>query len=199
MQQSVQEEVLEIYMKTPKPAKKDNPKISIKNADTDSESGSKTAHESDEDSLLEEEPLPTTPIAFERLEDVPIISSFFEWRILDEFGEPDKSPLKDKLNRFLNAIYRSLPVTLTERPNKAPAIRVPRDARPKLVLVGKTSTDVEKILASDRAKGDASVSWRLFRAYKKLFKYFLPDLVDEQSAPVQLFWGAVYEILVKDP
>ena len=207
VQQSAQEEVLEIYMKTPKPAKKDNPKISIKTADTDSESGSKTAHESDEDSLPEEELLPIPPMAFEKLENAPIISSFFEWRILDEFGEPDESPLKDKLNRFLNAIYRSLPVILTERPNETSAsnirerstIRVQRDARPKLFLVGKTSTEIEDLLASGRAGGDASVSRKLFRAYTKLFKYFLPDLVDEQTAPVKLFWGAVYEILVKTP
>ena len=207
VQQSAKEEVLEIYMKTPKPARKDNPKISIKKADTDSESGSKTAHESDQDSLPEEELLPLPPTIYEKLENAPIISSFFEWRILDEFGEPDESPLKDKLNRFLNAIYRSLPVTLIERPNdtsasnirESSAIRVPRDARPKLFLVGKTLTEIEDLLASDRAGGDASVPQKLFRAYTKLFKYFLPDLVDEQSAPVKFFWGAVYEILVKTP
>ncbi len=207
VQQSAQGEVLEIWMKTPKPSKKDNPKISVKNADTDSESGSKTAHESDEDSLPEEEPLPMPPIAFEKLENAPIISSFFEWRILDEFGEPDESPLKDKLNRFLNAIYRSLPATLAETPNETSAsntrersaIRVQRDARPKLFVVGKTSTEIEDLLGSDRAGSDDSVSRNLFRAYTKLFKSFLPDIVDEQSAPVKFFWGAVYEILVKTP
>lgn len=213
VQQTAQGEVLKIWMKTPKPSKKANPKISVKNADTDSESGSKTAHESDEGSLPDEEPLSGAPAAFDKLVDVPIISSFFAWPILDEFGEPDESPLEDKLNRFLNAIYRSLPARLAGKASEAPTnnARAEYDtkdtkaglgARPKLTFNGKTLTEIEdsfRSVSSDHVGKDTSVAQKITRAYIKLFYYFLPKDVDEQSAPVQLFWGAVVELVVKDP
>ena len=210
VQKMAQGEVLKIWMKTPKPSKKANPKISVKNADTDSESGSKTAHESDEASLLDEEPLSDAPAAFDKLVDVPVISSFLAWPILDEFGEPDESPLEDKLNRFLNAIYRSLPVRLAGRADEAPTdnaragynTKAGLGARPKLTFDGKTLTDIEnsfRSVSSDHVGEDTSVAQKITRAYIKLFYYFLPKDVDEQSAPVQLFWGAVVELEVKDP
>lgn len=210
VQQRAQGEVLKIWMKTPKPSKKANPKISVKNADTDSESGSKTAHESDEESLPDEEPLSGATAAFDRLVDVPIISSFFAWPILDEFGEPDESPLEDKLDRFLNAIYRSLPVRLAGRANEAPTDNARAEyttkaglgARPKLSFNGKTFTDIEdclRTITSDHVGAATSVAQKITRAYMKLFHYFLPKDVDQQSAPVQLFWGAVDELVVRDP
>lgn len=209
VQQSAHNGVLQIWMKTPRHSKKKKPKISIQKADTDSESGSKTAHESDEESLPDEEPASEAPVIFEKLHIVPVISSFFEWRILDEFGEPDESLLKDKLNRFLNAIYRSLPVTLNGSANEAPAnnarpkntTKAGIDARPRLFIVGKTVRETEvsfRNATSGQAEDDSSAARKLFRAYAKLFDYFLPRIADEQSAPVLLFWGAVFEILVKD-
>ena len=211
VQRSAQDEVLNIWMKTPKGKV---PKLSFSKADSDSESASRQAENTDDESNLDRGSSisapaePAEPAVFERLDVVPVISAFFEWRILDEFGDPDGCPLDEKLNRFLNAIYRSLPAAATGGANEP--LNVNRRAkqetrhgtvpRTKILVDGKTQSEVRRLvhdISLSRSGSDAPIALKLCGACERLFRYFLPGTHDEQSAPIHLFWGAIHEIMVR--
>ena len=205
VQRSVKDEVLNIWMKTPKMKV---PKVSFSEADSNSESGSRQAHSTDDESDPDQRSSSSAPAAFEKLNVVPLISPFFEWRILDEFGEPDECPLHEKPNRFLNAIYRSLPAATGGGANEPPSastraaqkIRHGIAARAKLSINGKTSNDVGSFVRSTVPSRSGSMSpmpLKLYGACERLFGYFLSKTHNEQSAPIQLFWGTIHEIMVR--
>jgi hypothetical protein len=205
VQRSAQDEVLNIWMKTPKG---NVPKVSIQKSDSDPDFGSRHTHDTGDESDPDQASPVNAPAAFKRLNAVPVISAFFEWRILDEFGEPDECPLDDKLKRFLSAIYRSLPAAIgggaNERANAntrvAQGTRPGNVARPKLLIDGKTLSEVRSFvhaIVPGRSGSNASSALKLYGACERLFDYFLPGAHDEQSAPIQLFWGAIHEIMVR--
>lgn len=205
VQHSAQNEVLNIWMNTPK-AK--IPKVSFNKADSDSEFGSQQAHDTSNEWDPDQGSSVGAPTVFEKLKVVPVLSAFFEWRILDEFGEADDCPLNDKLNRFLNAIYRSLPAAVRRGPNEPPdaAARAAPDARPgttvrpRLSVEGKTLIEVNSLaqeIVRSRSGSEASTTLNLYTACKKLLDYFLPGTHGEQCAPIQLYWGAIHEIMVR--
>ena len=204
VQRSVNEEVLDLWMKTPKP---NIPKVSIKGADSDSDVGSKVARDTDEESGAEEHSTSGHIATFARLEPVPFVSAFLSWQILDEFGEPDDSSHTVKTNRFLIAIYRALPATcegdMVERAANAPqaehVARVSTSARSKISIAGRTLLQVDRLIDDmglGTAKQAPSVEQKLRWSFSKLFNFFVPGDHDRKTAPIQLFWGALYELLV---
>lgn len=204
VQCSVNEEVLDLWMKTPKP---NIPKFSIKGADSDSDVGSKVARDTDEESGAEECSTSGHIARFARLEPVPFVSAFLSWQILDEFGEPDDSSHTVRTNRFLTAIYRALPATcegdMVERAANASraehVARVSTSARSKISIAGRTLLQIDKLI-DDMGLGTAmqapSIEQKLRWSFSKLFNFFVPGDHDRKTAPIQLFWGALYELLV---
>lgn len=195
-------EVLNIWMRTPK---RKVPRVSVK---MDGESDSASAEHTDDESKQDSQTFAAAVVEFPLLDPVPVVSAFLEWRILDEFGEPDNCPVHEKLNRFLNAIYRSLPAfchgaEADERADNAKMFRhrsvAGVSARPRLSVNGKFASEVESLvlqLCVGYTGNFPGVEQDLFGEFKKIFKFFVPQDHNQDSGPIRLFWGALYEILV---
>ena len=204
VQHSATEEVLNLWMKTPRPAV---PKVSVKNTEGDSDQDSKLTIESGHDIGDEATGAEISP-AISELKFVPVVSAFLAWDIRDEFGEKDDSPVQTKVNRFLKAIYRALPATCQDdvaEPSASPAqteqiTETGRSARPKIEIVGKTLSEVEKLVDtrnSITSGEDASIERRVMEECTKLFGLFIPSVDERRSEPIKLFWGALCELIVR--
>ena len=203
VQQKTENEVLDLWMRTPK---RDLPKFSKMDGDPDSPSGDQT----DDDPYWEgTEQFETEPeVLYTHLDTVPIVSPFLEWQILDEFGEPDPSPLSHKLDRSLNAIYGSLPIICSTdtveisdfgSARHGVSGKLGKSTRAKLRVGGKTSIDVNTLLMTKTLEVNLSqqaLKQELFQELQKLFGRFIPQKHDINSKPIQSYWGMVFEILV---
>lgn len=204
IQRSTTSEVLNIWMETPK-----LPRVSVKRADGDTSSDGLQSHVSDDEPILEARSTLETNASFPRIENVPLVTAFLAWRVLDDFGETDGCSIDVKMSRFLNAIYRSLSAVCEEKPRNAITYNassrvsqkagIDRSARPKITIQGKVSRDVDDLvyeITQEVKRTEPSIEQKLFWEYRRLFNYFVPTEHDPNSAPVQLFWGLLYEIVV---
>ena len=205
VQHSATEEVLNLWMKTPRPTV---PKVSVKNTEADSDQDSKLTIESGHDIGDDERKGAETSAAISELKFVPIVSAFLAWDIRDEFGEKDDSSVQTKVNRFLKAIYRALPATCQDdvaEPSASPTqteqiTETGRSARPKIEIVGKTLSEVQKLVDTRNlitSGEDPSIEGRMMEECTKLFGLFIPNVDERRSEPIKLFWGALYEIIVR--
>jgi hypothetical protein len=210
VQRSAQGAVLKVWMKTPKPPKPKSPipKLSVQVADSDSDTGSKVLEDTGEGSDLDEDPLPEVAAKFDSLDNVPIVSAFLAWRILDEFGEQDDSSPETKTTDFLDAIYRALPATCeravvkpsdsTLRPAE-PVVDVSKEARPKILIEGRTLLQFDDLIGrivAGASRQQPSTEQKLREECDKLLNFFIPRDHDRQLTPIRLYWGALYEIVV---
>lgn len=125
---------------------------------------------------------------------------------LDDFGETDDCPVNIQTRRFLNAIYDSLPATCTEanvnREARAaadrPSPRIGRSARPKIHIVGRVRKEVDDLgYHRSIGKSEPPIEQRLWWESMKLYKYFISTEESHHDfAPIKLFWGALYELMV---
>ena len=209
VQHSATEEVLNLWMKTPRPAV---PKVSVKNTEGDSDQDSKLTIESGHDIGDDERTGVEISTTISELKFVPVVSPFLAWDIRDEFGEKDDSSVKTKANRFLQTIYRALPATCQDdvaEPSASPTqteqiTDTGRSARPKIEIVGKTLSEVEKLVDTRNSitSGEEYSIERektMIEECKKLFGLFIPSVDERRSEPIKLFWGALYELIVRIP
>lgn len=203
VQLSATEEVLNLWMKTPRPTV---PKVSVRNTEGDLDQDSKSTIESGHDICDDERTGAETCTAIGGLRFVPVVSAFLAWDIRDEFGEKDDSSVETKVNRFLRAIYRALPATCQDdvaeqsaSPTKTEEItETGRSAHPKIEIVGKTLSEVQKLVDtrdSIMSREESPMERRMLEECKKLFSLFIPSVHD--SEPIKLFWGALYELMVR--
>lgn len=132
---------------------------------------------------------------------VPLVTRpFLEWPIVDEFGELDPLDLDDRCQRFLRAFVLDLPVPVVmskgeraRRPKQASAQRVATKANVR--IVGKTFAEVRNKI---EANGNNPLAIEICEKFKGLLGLFLPARygIDSDSDPIQLYWGAVYVIIV---
>ena len=205
VQHSATEEVLNLWMKTPRPA---IPKVSVKNTEGDSDQDSKLTIESGHAIGDDEGTGAETSTAISELISVPVVSAFLAWDIRDEFGERDESSVETKVNRFLKAIYRALPATckdnVVERlasPTQTEQItQTGRSARPKIEIVGKTLSEVQELvdtMDSITSGEEYSIERRMLEECTKLFGLFIPSVCERRSEPIKLLWGTLYELIVR--
>ena len=102
------------------------------------------------------------------------VKSFFAWDILDEFGEADKMSLPLRVDIFLKAIY----------------IRVA--AETQVQVESKTEVQVQEYLQTMN-KGSAALE--LGQNLRLVFLLYIPVGQHSVSRPVEMYWGAVYEIV----
>ena len=102
------------------------------------------------------------------------VKPFFAWDILDEFGEADKMSLPLRVDSFLKAIY----------------IRVA--AETQVQVEGKTEAQVQEYLQT-MEKGSAALE--LGQNLRLVFLLYIPSGQNSVSRPVEMYWGAVYEII----
>lgn len=148
-----------------------------------------------------------SPVKLERLENVPIVLPFFQWRVIDEYGGKYENTPLERVDRFLNLIYRNLPAAVgettdglahvdkTDPRSKTAALAA---ARKKPSIGGKTAEEVTQELiqvTANRSKEHAEIAQKTFALVVKVFNSFLPKDYEPQCAPMRLFWGALYEIV----
>lgn len=105
---------------------------------------------------------------------VTVVRSFFAWDILDEFGEADKMSLPVRVDSFLKAIY----------------VRVAAEAQ--IQVEGRTEAQVQEYLQTIK-KG--SLALELGQNLRLVFLLYIPVEQRSASRPVEMYWGAVYEIV----
>ena len=106
-------------------------------------------------------------------DDVPVVSAFLVLDILDEFGEADRVSLPDRVGKFLNAIYN----------------RVVTEAN--IRVEGKTQDQVQDYLST---KWDDQLASELLQNFQVIFRLYVPEERNSASRPIEMYWGAVYEI-----
>lgn len=106
--------------------------------------------------------------------DVPAVSAFFAWDILDEFGYPDNVSLPDRVGKFLKAIYDRVA------------------AETKIQVEGKCEDQVSHYL-TERLQN--SLALELVQNFRLLFQFYIPEGQHTPSRPIEMYWGAVYEIV----
>ena len=114
--------------------------------------------------------------------DVPMVSAFFAWDILDEFGEADKVSLPDRVGKFLNAIYNNYRLKAEEH----------------IQVEGKREDQIQDHLMK-RLKDPLALE--LLQNFQILFQYYIPEgqRTSTSSRPIAMYWGAVYEITEVGP
>ena len=108
-------------------------------------------------------------------ENVPVVSAFFAWDILDELGEADKVSLPDRVGKFLNAIYYCV------------------KAEAKIRVEEKSEDQIQDHLIK---KLKDPLALELLQSFQLLFQYYVPEgqRTNTSSQPIAMYWGAVYEI-----
>lgn len=104
---------------------------------------------------------------------IPIVSAFLAWDILDEFGEADQISLSNQVNRFLEAIYARV------------------TAETNLQVTGASQGQVREYVSNQ--KDDYILI--LWKGFQEIFRYYVPEEQNFAPRPIEMYWGAVYEIL----
>lgn len=105
---------------------------------------------------------------------VPIVTSFFAWDVLDEFGETDQVSIQDRVDRFLKAIWN----------------RVGADSM--IHIEGKSSNQFQEDLETIN---EDSLALALAQNFRLLFLLYVPTGQHTASRPVDMYWGTVYKIV----
>ena len=194
-------------MKTPRPTV---PKVSVRNTEGYSDQDSKLTIESGHTIGDEERAGAETSTGFSELKFIPVVSAFLAWDIRDEFAEKDDSSVETKVNRFLKAIYRALPATcqadvaeqLASATQMEQITRTGKSARPRIEIGGKTLIEVQNLVYtrnSNTLGKEYPMERRLVEECTKLFNFFVPSVHERHSEPIKLFWGVLYEFMVRRP
>ena len=205
VQYSATEEVLNLWMRTPRP---DVPKVSVENAEGDVDQDSRLTTENGHNIGDEERARAETSNGLSELGSVPVVSAFLAWDIRDEFGEKDNRSVETTVNRFLKAIYRALSATCQASvaepsasvPQTEQITRTGENARCRIDIVGRTLSEVQDLVDArelNRSGNEYPTERRMIEECTKLFNFFIPGVRDRPSEPIKLFWGALYELMVR--
>ena len=219
VQSSTQNEVLDLWMQTPKQR---GPKVSVespknpekqrsqnqlKGTEISQAGSSNIAITQDDQDQQDAAGTIDPPIdSFEKLEKAPLILPFLQWRVVDESGDKDLCPLTERVDRFLSLIYRNLPVAVGARTegfasaSKATKSTAtpPSAARPKPLIGGKVSNEViDELLQNiaNKSKEAADDALEVHELLSSILDSFLPQNFQPNSDPIRLFWGALLEVL----
>ena len=132
-----------------------------------------------------------------------LVRPFLAWKIRDE---PAGSSQLLVTNRFLETIYSSLPAICqgcrfdqTDNYAEIESLNTPRfKDRSKISIEGKTEHQVAELVQSLEKKTYPGLKTRFkqfFLSMSRLLAYFVPQEHDPGFAAIQLYWGAVYEML----
>ena len=146
-------------------------------------------------------------VTYDRIEKAPIVAPILQWPVVDESGNKDPCPLPERTNRFLNIIYRNLPVAVGDTTGGFNSAKVaitktaPSSAttvKRKATIAGKTTEDVLHELiqvTANKLKDNADLAKEVHMLLSQILEAFLPISFEPTSAPMRLFWGALLEII----
>ena len=167
----------------------------------------KSDDEDEEEDGVRDGTTPTSSVTFDRIEKVPIVSPFLEWRVIDESGDKDACPPLERVNRFINLIYRNLPAGVGHTTDGFAIAKttIPLPTTPQLAaakkkpsIAAKTSDDAIKALiqvTANKSKEHEEVARQVNALFSKVRDAFLPDNYMPESDSMKLFWGALTEII----
>ena len=136
-------------------------------------------------------------------ESAPVILPFLAWKIKDDLDDLSTPIVTDQL---LETIYSSLPAVCIENwadhtddlAGVGNSTESRLSTRSKTPIIGKTAkevTDVPYPLHDSCDMSGCQVGNRFYMEMKTLFEYFVPKEHNPNTAAVQIYWGAVYELL----
>ena len=192
-------EILKLWM--------ENPYEAVNDAGSYSDS-EKQVSEIDGDSWSEAEntPYPSSS-SFTPLNPVPVVKPFLAWPVVDDFGETNKSSEHVRIKRFLNLIYGSLPATCrqthtvqgTQVATGGNSPRSGRDTKGVICISGSRREDAEDFRYNEPHDESACcIEREMLQESNTLLTYFIPEKYEENFEPIQLFWGAVRELKVRN-
>ena len=167
----------------------------------------KSDDEDEEEDGIKDGTAATSSVTFDRIEKVPVVSPFLEWQVIDESGDKDACPPLERVNRFINLIYRNLPAgvghTTDGFANAKTTIPLPTTpqvaaAKKKPSIAAKTPNDAIQALiqvTANKSKEHLEVAQQVNALFSKVRDAFLPDNYMPHSDPMKLFWGALTEII----
>ena len=231
IQKMTQSDVLELWMETPKPmglkVSVDSPKTpnstqvgqerkfsvaqDVSPNEQNTVPSSAAVAEEDvqdhEEAGLQAGLVEAPPAEYDRIEDVPIVKPFLHWRIIDESGDRDECPMNERVDRFLNLVYRNLPAAVgdttsgfIESPGSTSNVALTSLAKgmKKASIRGKSQEDVSSELLRSMinySEEHRRVARAVLNLMPKILVSFLPREHESQAIFRNLFWGAVHEIL----
>ena len=227
IQKATTDEVLELWMETPKATvfqvSVESPKESEQSAEAMTTKGS-IKQTSDVDGseyvsanlgsgkdnqtivVPNEEPqhVVEKAIKFVRVEKIPVVLPFLEWRIVDESGEVDDCSATERCGRFLDFIYRNLPAKVGDTTagftNTKAKENASTDERCKRSFSGKTSSDVEKRSHSrlaNKEPHERKVIEDMLQSAGRILCSFVPRRDDPGNASLDLYWGVIHELIMR--
>lgn len=227
VQRATTDEVLNIWMETPK-----LPTLSLKGVEGKTISEDQDAQDPGEESQ-HETPLAGTDAApkYTELGSDLSMKPFLEWLVLDDFGIKDNLESHQKVNGFLGTIYNSLSAlcpVLGESTVPQPPLNTTLDSdatliqpqqgdrpipqvqafinqvsgsgKPLIYISGKTVKDVDDLtykLRLEASATDETIEQRLWKSAAKLLHYYISKDHDPNLTSIQLYWGFLYEIIVR--
>ena len=224
VQRLARNEVLDLWMETPKQRRsrvsvessktleKERSEAQQKGIEINQAGSSKTAIKQDDDQDQQEDSVVAGTIGapldeIKEIKEAPILLPFLEWRVVDESGDNDLCPSKERVDRFLSLIYRNLSVAVGAKTEGfASANKIvskststpPSALRPKPFIGRKTSNDVVKELlqiTANRPKEDAEIAREVHVHFAAILYSFLPRDLQPSNDPMMLFWGALFEVV----
>ena len=105
---------------------------------------------------------------------VPVVSTFFAWDVLDEFGETNQINVPDRVDSFLKAIYSHVALDT------------------QVMIEAKSKIQVDQYLQTINKK---SMAFKLAQELQLMFCLYVPSEHNSVSQPVEMYWGAVFEIV----
>ena len=129
--------------------------------------------------------------------------AFLAWKMQDEFGEEEKSPVETRVSKFLRAIHLTLPVptilTAEERSKRPQAVSEKRaQAKANITVQQRTFTELQ---AHVSATNLGTFAQEMIDKTKAILLLYVPPslALDYESEAIRLIWGAVEELLLVRP
>ena len=130
------------------------------------------------------------------LDPVPIVLPFLAWPVVDDDDrEVETHSSNERASRFLYAIYRTLPAKCATDVVEQKSSTTRSSLQADVTIQGKKYSDLNIGLSNTV---DSITQREIIHEARMLLNNFLMEhdnLKEDQSPPIRLFWGALYEIL----
>ena len=129
------------------------------------------------------------------LDPVPVVLPFLAWPVVDDDDREIKTyPPDERASRFLYAIYRNLPGKCATGVAEKGSSTTRSSLQAEIIIEGKNYRDLVLQYREANLLVDPRI---LMQARMLLQKFWMEhdEFTEDQSSPIRLFWGALYEIL----
>ncbi|KAL8795028.1 MAG: hypothetical protein Q9195_002476 [Heterodermia aff. obscurata] len=182
IQEAVKGETLDIWLK------KEVPKIHVENTRQQESRSQPIFSSSNQDH------------EYAPLDEAPVVLPFLTWPVVDNDDREVKNYSSDeRTSRFLYAIYRGLSAKCVTSGTEQRSSTTRSGVHAEIIIEGKSNKDVVDLIIKSTIKPNTvdSAAQRkiIYQARILLDKFFIQhDKSTNKLPPIELFWGALYEI-----